>query len=253
MTQQNKNTLSRRARIGLMGGGVALAAVATMGMAAPAQAASSNTWDKLAACESGGNWAINTGNGYSGGLQFTASTWKAYGGTGSAHNASKAEQIRVAKKVQAGQGWGAWPACSSKLGLRGSAAASAGATSSGTNTSGTSSSSSSSRYTATKKQSSTYSSSKSGSSYRSSTAQSATPKQRTAVSTPARSSAPALVLPKHVKDSGKVVTVKSGDSLAKIANDHKLDSWLSLYALNKDDVQNPNLVFVGQKLHLPSK
>jgi LysM repeat protein len=75
-------------------------------------------WDRLAQCESGGNWGINTGNGYSGGLQFAPGTWRAHGGTGSAHNASRAEQIRVAERVRASQGWGAWPACSSKLGLR---------------------------------------------------------------------------------------------------------------------------------------
>jgi LysM repeat protein len=77
-----------------------------------------SVWDRLAQCESGGNWSINTGNGYSGGLQFAPGTWRANGGTGSAHNASRAEQIRVAERVLASQGWGAWPACSSKLGLR---------------------------------------------------------------------------------------------------------------------------------------
>ena len=75
-------------------------------------------WDRLAQCESGGNWGINTGNGYSGGLQFAQGTWAANGGSGSAHNASRAEQIRVAERVRASQGWGAWPACSSQLGLR---------------------------------------------------------------------------------------------------------------------------------------
>ena len=77
-----------------------------------------SVWDRLAQCESGGNWGTNTGNGYAGGLQFSAGTWAANGGTGSAHNASRADQIRVAERVRASQGWGAWPACSSKLGLR---------------------------------------------------------------------------------------------------------------------------------------
>ena len=80
--------------------------------------AGGGVWDRLAQCESGGNWGINTGNGYSGGLQFAQGTWAANGGSGSAHNASRAEQIRVAERVRASQGWGAWPACSSKLGLR---------------------------------------------------------------------------------------------------------------------------------------
>jgi uncharacterized protein YabE (DUF348 family) len=79
---------------------------------------SGSVWDKLAQCESGGNWSINTGNGYYGGLQFSLSTWRAYGGTGYPHQASRDEQIRIAKKLQADAGWGAWPACSSKLGLR---------------------------------------------------------------------------------------------------------------------------------------
>ena len=80
--------------------------------------AGGSVWDRLAQCESGGNWSIDTGNGYSGGLQFAQGTWAANGGTGSAHNASREEQIRVAERVRASQGWGAWPACSSKLGLR---------------------------------------------------------------------------------------------------------------------------------------
>jgi LysM repeat protein len=80
--------------------------------------AGGSVWDRLAQCESGGNWSVNTGNGYSGGLQFAPGTWRAHGGTGSAHNASRAEQIRVAERVRASQGWGAWPACSARLGLR---------------------------------------------------------------------------------------------------------------------------------------
>jgi len=80
--------------------------------------ASGSVWDKIAACESGGDWSINTGNGYYGGLQFSISTWSAYGGNGSPSNASRAQQIAVATKVQQAQGWGAWPACTAKLGLR---------------------------------------------------------------------------------------------------------------------------------------
>jgi len=75
-------------------------------------------WDSLARCESGGNWAINTGNGYYGGLQFNLQTWQAYGGSGMPHQNSRGAQIAVAERVQAAQGWGAWPSCSSQLGLR---------------------------------------------------------------------------------------------------------------------------------------
>ena len=79
---------------------------------------SGSVWDRLAQCESGGNWSINTGNGYYGGLQFSLSTWRAYGGSGMPHEASREEQIAIAEKLQADAGWGSWPACSSKLGLR---------------------------------------------------------------------------------------------------------------------------------------
>ena len=77
---------------------------------APVAAASPN-WDAIAQCESGGNWAINTGNGYYGGLQFTLSTWHANGGTGRPDQASRAEQIRVAENTLRSQGIGAWPVC----------------------------------------------------------------------------------------------------------------------------------------------
>lgn len=78
-------------------------------------------WDSIAQCESNGNWSINTGNGYSGGLQFAPSTWTGHGGgqyAPSAHLATREQQIAIAEKVRASQGWGAWPACTSKLGLR---------------------------------------------------------------------------------------------------------------------------------------
>ena len=80
-----------------------------------------SVWDRLAQCESTGNWAINTGNGFHGGLQFTPQTWLAYGGgeyAPYAYQATREEQIAVAQKVQASQGWGAWPACTAKMGLR---------------------------------------------------------------------------------------------------------------------------------------
>jgi hypothetical protein len=77
-------------------------------------------WDDLAACESGGNWSINTGNGYSGGLQFSGSTWRNYGGgefADRADQASRDEQITVAERVRADSGFGAWPSCAGRLGL----------------------------------------------------------------------------------------------------------------------------------------
>ncbi|WP_424511245.1 transglycosylase family protein [Pseudonocardia endophytica] len=102
--------------------GFAMAGLIAVGgpvmMAGTANAASASTWDRLAQCESGGDWSINTGNGFGGGLQFTDSTWKAFGGKGQPENASRSEQIAVAEKVLDAQGWKAWPACSKKLGLR---------------------------------------------------------------------------------------------------------------------------------------
>jgi hypothetical protein len=113
------STISLNARRGL-----AVAALAALGLGASAGAATAapaSDWDALAQCESGGNWGINTGNGFSGGLQFTPSTWAAYGGTGAPESASREQQIAVAENVLAGQGWGAWPACSSQLGLNSAA------------------------------------------------------------------------------------------------------------------------------------
>jgi LysM repeat protein len=174
--------------------GLAVAALTAAGVglsAAPAHAASAETWDAIAQCESSGNWSINTGNGYYGGLQFLPATWRAFGGTGNPANASKAEQIRVAERVLKVQGWGAWPACSAKLGLSG----------------------------------------KSGS-----------------INSPS-AKAPA---PKAVKVSGKTYTVRSGDTLSKIAS--KLGvrgGWKRLAAANTATVKNPNLIYVGQKLRIP--
>ncbi|MGR8010620.1 transglycosylase family protein [Streptomyces hypolithicus] len=104
--------------------GVMVLAGAAGASAAPAAAAptaaSGADWSAVAECESGGDWNANTGNGFSGGLQFTPSTWSAYGGTEyapSADQASAQEQAAVADKVLAGQGPGAWPVCGAKAGL----------------------------------------------------------------------------------------------------------------------------------------
>ncbi len=77
-----------------------------------------SVWDRLAQCESSGNWQANTGNGYYGGLQFLPATWRSVGGSGLPHQASKAEQIHRAQILQQRSGWGQWPACSRRLGLR---------------------------------------------------------------------------------------------------------------------------------------
>jgi hypothetical protein len=118
MTSRPDSRLGRKlVRLAVVG---AVAVGAPLAVAGTANAAPASTWDKLAKCESGGNWKTNTGNGFYGGLQFSHRTWRAHGGTGMAHQASRAQQIAVAERVLANQGWKAWPACSRKLGLRGS-------------------------------------------------------------------------------------------------------------------------------------
>ncbi|MFE3800405.1 transglycosylase family protein [Nocardia tengchongensis] len=110
--KQNRKINTRALGLAAVTG--ALVAV-PFGFTATASAAPAHDWDGVAQCESGGNWGINTGNGYYGGLQFSQSTWAANGGAGSASNASKAEQIRVAENVLASQGVGAWPVCGQYL------------------------------------------------------------------------------------------------------------------------------------------
>ena len=94
-----------------LAGAVALAPVA---LGAGAASADSVNWDAIAQCESGGNWSINTGNGYFGGLQFSPATWRANGGSGMPHQASREEQIRVAENTLRTQGIGAWPTCGAR-------------------------------------------------------------------------------------------------------------------------------------------
>uniref|UniRef100_UPI00065DF713 transglycosylase family protein n=1 Tax=Mycolicibacterium aurum TaxID=1791 RepID=UPI00065DF713 len=90
----------------------------SLALAGQAGAATDGEWDRVASCESGGNWAINTGNGYHGGLQFSPSTWAGHGGgefAPAAYLATKEEQIAVAERVLASQGKGAWPTCGRPL------------------------------------------------------------------------------------------------------------------------------------------
>ncbi|MFI6373291.1 transglycosylase family protein [Streptomyces sp. NPDC050546] len=114
----------------VLAGAALLAPLGLLAATGNAAAADSGVWDRIAQCESGGNWHINTGNGYYGGLQFAPSTWSAYGGTAyaaTADRASKSQQIAVATKVQRAQGWGAWPTCSARAGASGSAPAASAA------------------------------------------------------------------------------------------------------------------------------
>ena len=105
----------RGAAVGVVAGAAALT------LAGPAAAAPDSTWDSVAQCESSGNWNISTGNGFFGGLQFTSSTWRAFGGAqfaGSANQATREQQIIVAERVLAGQGWGEVEKVASAKGFR---------------------------------------------------------------------------------------------------------------------------------------
>ncbi|AZM51781.1 hypothetical protein DMA15_03615 [Streptomyces sp. WAC 01529] len=111
---RTKRALATTGVSALVGTGVTVTGAGT------ADAAPVSVWDKVAKCESGNRWNINTGNGYYGGLQFSASTWRAYGGAKYASRAdlaTKAQQIQIAEKVLKGQGPGAWPVCSKRAGL----------------------------------------------------------------------------------------------------------------------------------------
>ncbi|CCQ47303.1 transglycosylase-like domain protein [Pseudarthrobacter siccitolerans] len=211
--------------------GATVVAISAAGLALSATAAnattSASTWDALAQCESGGNWAINTGNGYSGGLQFSPSTWAAYGGTGSASDASREQQIAVAEQVQAAQGWGAWPSCAAQLGLSG------GAT---------------------------------GVAPQSVPVQSAPVQAAPVQAAPAQSapvqSAPVEAVPaaapaaKHVTNvalSGDTYTLQAGDTLSIVAEKLGIDGgWQHLADANLDTISDPDLVFEGQVIQLPA-
>ncbi|MFG3497839.1 transglycosylase family protein [Streptomyces sp. NPDC047928] len=215
---------SKVTRFAAFAGVTGVAVAAPLMGATSASAATAAEWDRVAQCESGGNWSINTGNGYYGGLQFSASTWAAYGGTAyasTADKASKSQQIAIAEKVLAGQGKGAWPSCG--VGLS-NAAYDGGAA-----------------------------------------AQPAQPKQQTEQKSTERASraqerpAKATTEAKTVKTpAGKTVKkgdgeykVVAGDTLSSIAEAEGVKGgWQKLFELNKDIVEDADLIYPGQQLHL---
>ncbi|MBM9504984.1 LysM peptidoglycan-binding domain-containing protein [Actinacidiphila acididurans] len=226
----SKKTIVRLASLaGVAGTAIAVPLIG----AGTASAASVATWDAVAQCESGGNWHINTGNGYYGGLQFAQSSWAAAGGLQYAPRAdlaTKDQQIAVAEKLLAMQGPGAWT-CAGAGGLTAGGPAPAVSTGSGSS-SGSSSSGSGS---------STGSSSHTGSSSASSAASSSHTSTHTT----------------HTwhqvtwsKGHGSYV-VRQGDTLSKIANAHHVvGGWRKLYDLNQDAVKNADLIYPGQHLRL---
>ncbi|WP_405872044.1 MULTISPECIES: transglycosylase family protein [unclassified Streptomyces] len=212
---------SKATRVAALAGVTGVAIAAPLMAAGNASAATASEWDTVAQCESGGNWSINTGNGYYGGLQFSASTWAAYGGTqyaAQANQASKAQQITVAEKVLAAQGKGAWPVCGTGL----SSAAYNGSSAS------SSSSSDSSR--------------SSDSQAASRSAERPAAKSQKTVTTPTG---------KKVKKGDGEYKVVKGDTLSTIAEKHDVKGgWQKLFKLNKDIVSDADLIYPGQQLHL---
>ncbi|WP_030242665.1 MULTISPECIES: transglycosylase family protein [unclassified Streptomyces] len=206
--------------------GVTGAAVAAPLMAAGnASAATASEWDAVAQCESGGNWSINTGNGYYGGLQFSASTWSGYGGTkyaSTADQATKAQQIEIAEKVLASQGKGAWPVCGKGL----SSAGYTGDSSSDSGSSAQQSTETESRET--QEQPASRSDER--------------PAAKKTVTTPTG---------EKVKKGDGEYKVVEGDTLSSIAAKEKVQGgWEKLHELNEDIIEDANLIFPGQQLHL---
>ena len=203
---------SRTRTTAALAGAALLAPLGLLAATGNAAAADSGVWDRIAQCESGGNWHINTGNGYYGGLQFAASTWRAYGGTAyapTADQASRDQQIAVATKVQRAQGWGAWPTCSARAGASGSAPAA-------------------------------------------SAAGSGAPAAKAAPSTPAQTSERSERSSGHTnRDSSRGdYTVREGDTLSGIAARHGT-TWRQLHEANTSVIgADPNLIVPGQRLEL---
>ncbi|MFD4033821.1 peptidoglycan DD-metalloendopeptidase family protein [Streptomyces sp. NPDC058637] len=191
--------------------------------AASAGAASTDVWEKVAACESTSNWHINTGNGYYGGLQFSGSTWAAYGGTtfaARADLATKDQQIAVAEKVLEGQGPGAWPTCSVRAGLtRGGDAPDIAPQAE-----------------------------------RSEPAEARTtaPETGTRKTAADAKAGKASASPTSVPGAGESYTVARGDSLSGIASAERVQGgWQKLYAANRTVVgADPDLILPGQRLTL---
>ncbi|MFD5636917.1 transglycosylase family protein [Streptomyces sp. NPDC127077] len=214
-------TANKTRTTAVLAGAALLAPLGLLAATGDATAADSGVWDRIAQCESGGNWHINTGNGYYGGLQFSAGTWRAYGGAAyapTADKASRSAQIAVATKVQGAQGWGAWPTCSARAGAYGNAPGSSG--------SGRSTGSASAEAAAKP-------------------AQKSAPARREAAKTPSRT-------PGHVNrgSSRGDYTVREGDTLSAIAARHGT-TWRKIYAANQSVIGgDPDLIVPGQRLDI---
>ena len=226
---------------------LAIGAIAGAGLAAAgtgANAADGGTWDALAQCESGGNWAINTGNGFSGGLQFTPSTWAAYGGAGAPENATREQQIAVAENVQAGQGWGAWPSCAAQLGLSGGG---------GAQYSPAAVPAAPAPVAPLSNQVIPVQQAPVEAPVQQAPVQQApvqAPLQQAPVQQAPVQQAPAAI---QIALSGETYTIESGDTLSIIADKLGIQGgWETLYQANTDTVIHPDLIFTGAVLQLPA-
>ncbi|MFE5536851.1 transglycosylase family protein [Streptomyces sp. NPDC056492] len=214
----------KAARIVTLAGVAGVAVAAPLMAAGSASAATASQWDAVAQCESGGNWSINTGNGYYGGLQFSLQTWRGHGGQGMPNQASKSQQIAIAEKVLKSQGKGAWPVCGK--GLSNSSYNGGGATDTPKKTeTKTETKKTQPKQTAPKKETKRESSAP--------------------VTRSERAEAPA------VKTGNGSYEVKPGDTLGTIAEANGVKGgWEKLFELNKDIVSDADLIFPGQMLKL---
>ena len=247
-----KNTSIRRTAAALAIGG---AVAATMSMPA-ANAVDGATWDALAQCESGGNWSINTGNGFYGGLQFTQQSWNGVGMSGSPATATRAQQIEAGERLLAIQGWGAWPACSAKLGLYGKTGAAPTYTEPTTTVAAQSQTQQTYTAPAAQATPAAPAAQAAPAAVEAPAAAPAAPAAPVAVEAPAAApaAAPAVEAPVAApKAAAGTYTVVPGDSLSLIAA--KLGvagGYQAIAAANTDIIYNVDLIFPGQVLTIPA-
>ncbi|MGW3946475.1 resuscitation-promoting factor Rpf [Micrococcus endophyticus] len=233
-TRTRRTTASVAAGMTLMG-------AAAVGFSAPAQAATEETWDAIAFCESTNRWDINTGNGFYGGLQFTLSSWQAVGGQGYPHHASKAEQIKRAEMLQDLQGWGAWPKCAASL-TQADADATDAAPVAVERTSSV-------QRQAAAEQAAAEEAAAEQAAAEQAAAERAEAKRAAAAE---RAAAKQAAAEQAVVADAETIVVKAGDSLWKLAAEHEVEGgWTALYEANKDTVSDAAVIYVGQELVLP--
>lgn len=224
-----------------------------------ANAVDGATWDALAQCESGGNWSINTGNGFYGGLQFTQQSWNGVGMSGSPATASRAQQIEAGERLLAIQGWGAWPACSAKLGLYGKTGAAPTYTEPTTTVAAQSQTQQTYTAPAAQVAPAAPAAQAAPAAVEAPAAAPAAPAAPAAVEAPAAApAAPAVEAPAAApvaapKAAASTYTVVPGDSLSLIAARLGVaGGYQAIAAANTDIIYNVDLIFPGQVLTIPA-